>query len=83
MNHSDFTALDDDEVAACPYCDAAAVAKYGSDGIRSWTADTRRYTCHNCDSRFNSFCVREREAPACLKGMPRRLLNADPDEVSR
>lgn len=71
--------LDDDEVAACPDCGAAAVQSRGSD----FTSEQSReqYRCGRCTASFDTFDVRERRGHDGLSGMARRLLEADPDDV--
>jgi len=83
MNHSDFQSLDADEVAACPECDRAAVAICNMSSIPGPEKTTPRYKCDNCNEKFDSFVVRERNGPTYsgVSGLAKQLLDADPSDV--
>jgi len=83
MNHSDFTALKDDEVAACPACDAAQVSRIKGRGMNAHTGKRYTYLCYACRERFDEFVTRRRKASATSKGLANKLLRADPSEVSQ
>jgi len=81
MNHSDFAVLKTDEVAACPECDAASIARNGGGNIRTHNYRTYDYRCHNCGELLDEFIVRERQSDARLKGLAKDLAEDDPDEI--
>jgi len=83
MKHTDFKSLADDEVAACPECDAADVETGYRDDVRSQRTDTKRYFCRSCHTQFNEFVIRERRHDPPPRGLAGKLLDADPDEVSK
>jgi len=72
--------LKDNEVAACPECDAAAVQTRSA---HLSPEDTDRYRCGTCGATFGSYTVRARRGHSGKSGLSRRLLEADPDEVSK
>jgi len=83
MKHSDFAALDDDEVAACPECGSSKVRLYSPGGYADHDG-TARYGCRRCEARFDAYDVRARRQPSAgPSGLAARLAAADPDEVSR
>jgi len=83
MNHSDYEALDADEVAVCPECDSSQVRFYTPGGYRGY-GDYPRYACRGCGERFDEFVTRERYTRSGGRsGLASRLLKAGPDEVSR
>jgi len=80
----DYTnALADDEVAACPECDDANVETGYTGDVRSRRTDTKRYLCLSCHAQFDEFVIRERRHDSPPGGLAGRLLDADPDEVSK
>ena len=81
MTHSDFTALDEGEVAACPECDSSQVRCYTPGGYRGY-GERPRYCCRECGGRFDEFVARERyQHSGGPSGLASRLLKADPDEI--
>ena len=83
MNHSDFTALADDEVAVCKSCDSAAVAICNTGSIPGPDTSGSRYKCDRCGEKFDSFAVRERHASGGGSSLVAKLCAADASEVSR
>lgn len=66
-------------VAACPECDCASIVRQSTtprgDGA---------YRCPACNHLFDEPIERESQSPTdSLTGLPKRLHDADPDEVSR
>jgi len=82
MKHSEFTALNDDEVAACPNCDSSKVRIYSPGGYTNHNG-TGRYACRTCDERFDEYVTRKRRQHGPTSGLAHRLHEADPDEVTR
>jgi len=81
MHH---TPLADDEVAACPNCDVAALATGSRDDPASPHRSDTRYRCKNCGASIDALCVRERKPQGGRQyGLARKLLEADADEVGR
>jgi len=84
MNHSDFQALDADEVAACPECDDSGVVMNTTDALKSHPETLDRYRCVDCNATFEMFDRRSRQRDGGpTRGMAKDLAAADPDEVSR
>jgi hypothetical protein len=84
MKHSDYSSLDEDEVAACPECEATTVRTNAPGSIAGPEKDICRYQCWTCDACFDAFDVREtRGANNTQSGLAKRLLEADADEVSQ
>ena len=84
MNHSDYEALDADEVAACPECDATQINVKCIGSIPGPNVDDKKYTCSKCSTRFDDPIIRDRHGKGGpTRGMAKDLLDADPDEVSR
>jgi len=81
MNHSDFTSLDDGEVAACPGCDSASIEVRTPSNMRTNGDDTYRYYCPDCGTGYDEYVTRERRRGSYVSGMAKRLSDADPDEV--
>jgi len=77
------TSLGENEVAACPECDAPNVEMGNLNDISGPRAYTERYICSACAAKFDEYVVREKRFENGLHGLPGRLLDADPDEVSR
>jgi transposase-like protein len=82
MKHSDFTKLNDDEVAACPNCDSSKVRIYSPGGYTNHKG-IARYACRRCDERFDEYVTRKRRQHASTSGLAARLEAADPDDVTR
>jgi len=83
MKHTDFKSLADDEVAACPECDAAQVSRIKGRRMNAHTGQRYTYLCNACGEKFDEFVIRERKRNVGLKGLAGKLLDADPDEVSK
>jgi len=84
MSHSDFSALGEQEVAACPECDASTVRTLSPGSMAGPIDDTKEYYCHSCSATFDEFVVREPHGKRNTQsGLAKDLLDADPDEVSR
>jgi len=84
MSHSDFDALGEQEVAACPECDASTVRTLSPGSIPGPIDDSTNYYCHSCSATFDEFIVREANATRNTQsGLAKDLLDADADEVSR
>lgn len=80
-NHK--SVIDSTEVAACPECDDPSVEMGNLGDISGPRAETQRYICSECYARFDKFVIRKRKLDSSPGGLPGRLLDADPDEVSR
>lgn len=84
MSHSDFSALGDHEIAACPECDKPTVRTLSPGSMTSPIDDTQNYQCHSCSATFDEFVVRESHYERNTQsGLAKDLLDAAPDEVSR
>jgi len=84
MNHSDYQALDDDEVAVCPECDDSGVVMNTTNAHKSHPETLDRYRCVDCNATFETFARRARQRDlGPTRGMAKDLAEADPDEVSR
>lgn len=77
------TTLDDNQVSACPECDDASVQMVNLRGISRPESDDKRYRCSHCYARFDEFVIRERRHDSPPRGLAGKLLDADPDEVSK
>jgi DNA-directed RNA polymerase subunit RPC12/RpoP len=84
VNHSDFQALDEDEVAACPECDATQLRSNDGDSMVGPRVTSTAYSCNACSAHFDEPVVRKRQSSGGPKrGLAKKLYDADPDEVSR
>ena len=84
MSHSDFAALGEYEVAACPECDASTVRTLSPGSMAGPIDDSTNYQCHACSATFDDIVVREPHATRNTQsGLAKDLLDADPDEVTR
>jgi len=77
------TTLADNQVSACHECDDASVQMVNLRGISGPKSDDKRYRCSHCYARFDEFVVREKEGQNTPRGLAGKLLDADPDEVSK
>ena len=83
MSHSDFADLGEHEVAACPECDASTVRTLSPGSMAGPIDDSANYQCHSCSATFDEFVVRESNGRRNTQsGLAKKLLDADPDEVS-
>lgn len=70
-------------VEACPECDATGIEFSSKGGIAYGDRPgAKRYHCKRCGHLFDETVKRERYAPGNTKGLAKRLLDADPDDVS-
>lgn len=84
MKHSDYQALDDDEVAACPTCGSSALEMNTTSALKTPPEDAERYRCGACNTTCDEFLRREKAKDhGPTRGLAARLSDADPDEVSR
>jgi hypothetical protein len=77
-------AVDDDEVAACPECDATSVRNRNPNGpvLNDSTADA--FTCGECQATFDEPRIRERHAPTPAgagSSFTARLAATDPSDI--
>ena len=77
------TTLADNQVSACPKCDATNVESRSTGDGRAVVDDTTAYFCRTCTARFDEYVVREKRHDPSPSGLAGDLLDADPDEVSR
>lgn len=77
--------LDADEVATCPHCGRAAIAMGNQQTPTTPNPEKgSRYRCKKCNAALETLEIRKRESDAGgRRGLPRDLLEADPDEVGR
>jgi len=77
VTHTDFQALDDAEVAACPAC-ASSQVQCCAPGAGD------HYLCRDCGARFAEFVARPRQHDGHGRsGLAAALAAADPEEVGR
>jgi transposase-like protein len=84
MKHSDYQALNDDEVAVCPECDSSALIMNSTSALKADPDELDRYRCRACDATCDEFVRREKASDrGPTRGLAARLADADADEVSR
>jgi len=84
MKHSDYEALDDDEVAACPECDSSGLIMNTTSAWKASADKLDRYRCRMCGATCDDPAVRKSyRNGGPTRGLAKDLYDADPDEVSR
>jgi transposase-like protein len=84
MKHTEFDAVDDDEVAVCPTCDRTPIQRVSGSEMFEHEHKRGEYVCRSCGETFDTFTTRKRKQRSIRpKGLAGRLADADPDEVGR
>ena len=74
---------DPDEIAVCPACDTGGIGLASPGSIQHDEPAGKRYWCPSCGAKFDEFETRERKHPTSRQGLAKKLVDADPDEVTR
>ena len=71
-----------DDIPACPHCDSGDLQRNVVDSV-SGAVGTQPWYCKGCKRSFDKPNYRPRRGKGGCMGLAKRLLDADPSEVSR
>jgi len=68
-------------VTACPECDNARIRRRNPSHASSRPSQTHKWACMECGAHFDEPVERPMQTPGGRRGLAKRLLEADPDDV--